>query len=115
MIKNDIEFIFLNSILSPFLIEYLIATVLRIMGARIAKGISIYYGCEFRAPARLVIERGSISSNHRGIDAGRRLIIGENVFLAVQVMIWTLHHDYYTADLRAVGDGVEIGVMHGRV
>jgi acetyltransferase-like isoleucine patch superfamily enzyme len=109
MLYHGINFYFLNRIVSPLPSKHIRNMILRLMGAKIGKGVPIYCGCEFRCPSGLIIGKGSTIGHNCGIDARKGLIIGENVCIAAQVMIWTLHHDYNSIDFLAVGDRVEIG------
>lgn len=69
----------------------------------------LYYGVEVRHPWKLVIGDSSIIGHHVMLDARKGLIIGKNVNISSEVMIWTLHHDYNDKHFCAVGDSVEIG------
>ena len=108
MMKDSLEFFFLNNIISKFPSKHIRNMILRLMGAQIAKGVPIYSGCEFRKPSGLKIKKGSTIGHRCCIDARKGLEIGENVCIAAEVMIWTLHHDYNALDFKAVGDRVVI-------
>lgn len=104
----SIEWFLLSNIFSLFPSQTLRIAFLRFKGAKIAKHAIVYGGCEFRNPKGLIIGNGS-SIGHRSIlDARMGLKIGKNVVLATEVMIWTLQHDYYDTNFKAVSERVTI-------
>lgn len=61
---------------------------------QIDKNVTIYHGCEFRAPANISIGKGSIIGDHAILDGRAGIKIGENVNFSSNVSIWTMQHDY---------------------
>ena len=101
--RTSFEWVFLNHFLSKFPSSTFRIFCLKGFGAQIEKDVRIFSGSEFRQPNRLIIKSGS-SIGHRAIlDARKGLLIGKNVTLATEVMIWTLHHDYN--DIHFIGEG----------
>jgi len=105
---SSIVWFLLNNVFSSFPSQTVRVAFLRLLGAKIAKGVPVYGGCEFRNPIGLTIGTGS-SIGHRAIlDARRGLTIGKYVTLATEVMIWSLQHDYNDPGFSAIGGPVVI-------
>jgi len=77
------------------------------MGAKIGR-ISMFGGFELRNVKDLSIGNGSSIGPRVTLDARKSLIIGENVTIASEVMIWTLHHDYNDENFKTIGGEVRI-------
>jgi acetyltransferase-like isoleucine patch superfamily enzyme len=73
------------------------------MGANISYTSGLYYGVEIRHPWKLRIGRSSIIGHNVLLDARKGLIIGRNVNISSEAMIWTLHHDYNSELFEAIG------------
>lgn len=107
---------FLSSLIFLFLkvISYLPFHFLRIgllntfFRSKISYSSGLYYGVEIRHPWKLTIHKSSVIGHHVMLDARKGLIIGENVNISSEVMIWTLHHDYNDKDFKAIGESVVI-------
>lgn len=69
----------------------------------------LYYGVEIRHPWKLKIEQSSVIGHNCLLDARKGLVVGKNVNISSEVMIWTLHHDYNDMYFKAIGNSVEIG------
>jgi acetyltransferase-like isoleucine patch superfamily enzyme len=107
--QASFRWVFLNHFLSKFPSSSFRIFWLKRLGAKIEKDVRIFTGCEFRHPAGLFIDSGT-SVGHRSIlDARQGLLIGKNVTLATEVMIWTLHHDYNDIHFAGKGDLITIG------
>ena len=107
--KDSLHHVYFNKIISNFPSHNIRLFLLRRAGAKIAKGAAIHSGCQFWNPKGLVIQEGSVIGFSCILDARQGLIIGKNVCLASQVMVWSLHHDYNSPDFKAVGGCVTIG------
>ena len=81
---------------------------LRCLKARIGKKTGLYRGFEIRAPWKLKIGANSIIGHRALLDARNGLVIGNNVNLSNEVMIWTMHHDYNSPDFIQTGKMVII-------
>jgi hypothetical protein len=57
--KTAIRWVFLNSIITPMYSKHLRAFVLRKMGSKIAKGVSIYRNCYIWEGSNIQIDIGS--------------------------------------------------------
>ncbi len=107
--KLSIKWMFLNSFISPFYSKHFRIFVLRLMGAKIGKNSPIYRNCHFWDVSKLVVGNGCNIGFGVNIDDRSGLIIGNNVTIASEVMIWTLHHDYDSSTFKAIGAPVKIG------
>jgi acetyltransferase-like isoleucine patch superfamily enzyme len=92
--KIALRWLFLNSIVSPMYSKHLRAFILRKMGSKIAKGVSIYRNGHIWVGSNIEIGTGSTIGFKVHLDDRKSIIIGKNVTIASEVMIWTLHHDY---------------------
>ena len=82
--------------------------LLRRMGASIASKVSIFSSVKIRNPKGLRIGNGCSIGPQVLLDARKGLDIGENVTIAYDAIIWTLHHDMNSADFRSIGGKVII-------
>lgn len=82
--------------------------LLRLMGAKIGKSVGLYRGFEVRDPWKLKIGDNTLIGHKALLDARKGLIIGSNVNLSNEVMIWSLHHDYNDEFFEIIGDKVII-------
>nr|WP_184547392.1 acyltransferase [Mucilaginibacter sp. FT3.2]MBB6232530.1 acetyltransferase-like isoleucine patch superfamily enzyme [Mucilaginibacter sp. FT3.2] len=82
--------------------------LLRILKAKISFKAGMYRGFEIRSPWKLKIGRGTIVGHNALLDARMGLIIGNNVNISNEVMIWTLHHDCNSSDFAQTGQAVII-------
>jgi len=106
--KIALRWIFLNSIITPLYSKHLRAFVLRKMGSKIAKGVSIYRNGYIWDGSNLEIGSGSTIGFKVHLDDRRGIKIRENVTIASEVMIWTLHHDYEDIHFKTIGGSVVI-------
>lgn len=82
--------------------------ILRLMGARIGKKVSIFASVKIRCPKKLSIGDGCSIGPGVLLDARSGLSIGNNVTLAQDSIIWTLHHDINSPLFQAKGASVRI-------
>ncbi|OWK71602.1 acetyltransferase [Pedobacter sp. AJM] len=78
------------------------------MGARIGKKVGLYRGFEVRDPWKLSIGDNTLIGHGALLDARKGLVIGSNVNLSNEVMVWSLHHDYNDEFFKIIGDKVII-------
>jgi acetyltransferase-like isoleucine patch superfamily enzyme len=83
-------------------------TLLRFLKSKIGKKVGLYRGFEVRAPWKMSIGNSTIIGHNAMLDARMGLVIGNNVNLSNEVMIWTLHHDYQSPDFAQTGKAVII-------
>jgi maltose O-acetyltransferase len=83
--------------------------VYSLFGVRIGSRSFIHMGARFNEPWRVEIGEGTIIGDHVFLDGRDRLVIGNNVDIASEVMIWNAEHDVHAVDFHAVSGVVEIG------
>lgn len=105
--RSSIRWYWINCIISHFPSRSVRNFLLNVAGANLGK-ISMFAGFEIRNPKGLTIGNGSSIGPRVTLDARRNLTIGENVTIASEVMIWTLHHDYNDEFFKTVGKEVII-------
>ena len=65
-----------------------------LFGSDIGRGTVLYGGFEIRSPRKLKIGANTVIGHRATLDARGGLMIGKNVNLSSEVMIWTAQHDY---------------------
>jgi maltose O-acetyltransferase len=101
------QWYYINSIISTLPSRRLRLVLLKLLGAKIGKA-SMFAGFEIRNPKGLTIENGCSIGPRVRLDAREGLILKENVTIAAEVMIWTLHHDYNDDNFKTIGGPVFI-------
>ena len=91
------------SIISNFPSRHVRYFLLRRKGVVIGNNVSIWRGVEIRNPKGLSIGSGSAIGPGVTLDARKGLKIGENVTVAKDAIIWTLHHDMNSKDFHTIG------------
>lgn len=81
----------------------------RICGVKIGKNSFIHMGARFYFPAGVKIGEGTIIGDHAFLDGRAPLIIGDNVDIASQVLIYNSEHDVHSEDFTPTDGAVEIG------
>ena len=107
--KSSIAFFILNRIITYFPSRHIRMGCLKVMGVTLSGKVSLFGGFEIRNPRGLVFEGDCSVGPNVMLDARRGLVIGKNVTIAREAMIWTLHHDYNDMHFRGVGEPVRIG------
>ena len=100
--RKSFEWIFI-AILKRIPSRNLRIALLRRRGANIAKNVAMYASIEVRHPHGLIIGEGCSIGPKVLLDARKGLEIGENVTIAYEAIIWTLHHDMNSADFHTCG------------
>ena len=88
--------------------SYVRKLILKGFGAHIQKGGHIYSSVEVRSPKNLTIGKYSVIGERALLDSRKGLIIGCNVNISTEAMVWTLHHDKNSPQFEAVGKNVVI-------
>ncbi len=83
--------------------------LLRLGGAKIGKATSIHMGCRFFSVKKLKIGEDSIIGYGAFLDGRDKIIIGNHVDIASEVMIYNSEHDIASEDFKANLAPVEIG------
>ncbi len=80
----------------------------RLAGMRIGKGSTIHMGATFYDPSRIVIGEDSVIGERAVLDGRDKLVIGNHVAIASEVMIYNAEHDVHSSDFRPVQNRVVI-------
>lgn len=83
--------------------------VYKLAGVRIGSGSRIHIGARFFYPANVVIGKDTIVGDNAFLDGRDKLIIGDHVDIASEVMIYNSEHDISSEDFHAVIAPVKIG------
>lgn len=78
-------------------------------GVKIGKGSHLHMGTQFFYPAGVDIGEGTIIGQNAFLDGRNRLVIGNHVDIASDVMILNSEHDINSEDFRAMTAPVRIG------
>lgn len=78
-------------------------------GMKIGSGSRIHIGARFFYPENIKIGVGTIIGDNAFLDGRDKLVIGNNVDIASQVMILNSEHDVNSEDFHAISESVEIG------
>jgi acetyltransferase-like isoleucine patch superfamily enzyme len=79
-----------------------------VFNVQIPKNSIIYWRCRFFNPTGVHIGNHSIVGNDAFLDGRRGLYIGDNVSIAAEVRIYTLHHDLESPTFGSTGGPVHI-------
>ena len=80
----------------------------RLAGMKIGKGSTIHMGARFYDPRNIQIGNDSIIGEEAILDGRDKLIIGDHVDIASEVMIYNSEHDVQSSDFHAKTAPVEI-------
>jgi acetyltransferase-like isoleucine patch superfamily enzyme len=76
--------------------------IYRKVGVKIGKGTSLHMGTKFYDPRNIEIGYGTIVGENTVLDGRDKLIIGNNVDIASNVMIYNGEHDIYSNDFHGI-------------
>ncbi|MBI3485814.1 acyltransferase [Candidatus Daviesbacteria bacterium] len=98
---QDIELLTLRIV--GFIPIYLVRYIFYILaGVKIGKGSHIHMGTQFFDPTGVEIGKGSIVGQNAFLDGRDKLVIGDFVDIASDVMIYNSEHDINSEDFRPV-------------
>jgi maltose O-acetyltransferase len=80
----------------------------RLSGVRIGSGSTIHTGAKFYNPGNISIGKDTIVGEGAVLDGRSKLVIGDHVDIASEVMIYNSQHDLASADFHAVSEPVVI-------
>ena len=83
--------------------------IYKMAGMKIGKGSRIHIGARFFYPANIKIGQGTIIGDNSFLDGRDKLLIGDHVDIASNVMIYNSEHDINSEDFHATCASVEIG------
>ncbi|MEX2007356.1 MAG: acyltransferase [Candidatus Levyibacteriota bacterium] len=81
----------------------------RLSGVRIGRGSTIHTKAVFYKPHNVRIGRDTIIGEGAVLDGRDKLIIGDHVAFATEVMVYNAEHDLKSEDFHATAAPVEIG------
>lgn len=81
----------------------------RLDGIKIGQGSTIHMWANFFDPSNIIIGADTIIGDHVFLDGREKLIIGNHVDIASQVLIYNSEHDINSQDFHPVTGPVEIG------
>lgn len=81
----------------------------RLDGMKIGKWSHIHMGAQFFNPVNIKIGEDTIVGQGVFLDGRDKLIIGDHVDIASEVMIYNSEHNVNSEDFKAICGGVEIG------
>lgn len=106
--KSQINWYFVNSIISKIPSELIRRKTLQLLGSSIGDGSFLYAGFHIRNPRGLKIGKRCSIGPKVLLDARSKLLIGDSVVIAYEAIIWTLHHDYNDLYFKTKGASVII-------
>ncbi len=83
--------------------------ILRFIGNKIGKGVTIHNGIRLVLPTRLEIGDNSTINNKVYLDTRKGIKIGSNTMIGRECQIFTLTHDIFDEEFKAHGEQVIIG------
>lgn len=83
--------------------------VYKLAGVKIGSGSRIHIGARFFYPANVIIGKDTIIGDNVFLDGRDKLIIGDHVDIASQVMILNSEHDINSEDFHATQAPIKIG------
>lgn len=81
----------------------------RISGIKIGRGSTIHIGANFYQPGNITIGDDTMVGNKIFMDGRDKIVIGDHVDIASEVMIYNSEHDLNDPEFKAVNEPVEIG------
>jgi acetyltransferase-like isoleucine patch superfamily enzyme len=103
----DVE-LFLLKIIGNIPIHSLRALVYRLDGIKMGRGAHIHMGAQFFYPKNISIGHGTIIGQGAFLDGRDKLVIGNHVDIASDVMIYNSEHDIHSEDFSPISAPVEI-------
>ena len=80
----------------------------RLAGMTIREGATIHVGARFYNPANIIIGKDTIVGEGAVLDGREKLVIGDHVDIASEVMIYNSQHDIHSDDFHAISERVMI-------
>ncbi len=82
---------------------------MQLAGVRIGAGTTLHMGAKFFEPTGVVVGKDTIIGDRAFLDGRAKLVIGDHVDIASEVMIYNSEHDVSAADFHAITEPVTIG------
>ena len=83
--------------------------VLKLAGVSLGRKSYIHIGCRIYEPKNVSVGTGTINGDHATLDGRDKLVIGDYVDIASEVMIYNSKHDLEDPDFKAIEAEVNIG------
>lgn len=83
--------------------------IFKLAGVRIGKGSAIHMGTKFFEPKGVIVGKDTMIGDSAFLDGRDKLIIGDHVDIASEVMIYNSQHDLEDKYFAAINAPVEIG------
>jgi len=83
-------------------------SIFKLAGVKIGSGSTIHMGCKFFQPKNVKIGEDTIIGDRAFLDGRDKLIIGNHVDIASEVMIYNSEHDLNDPEFSAISEPVEI-------
>lgn len=80
----------------------------RLAGVKIGKGSTLHMGITFYDPSNVSIGKDTIIGERTVLDGREKIIIGDHVDIASEVMIYNAEHDVHDEHFSAIQDTVTI-------
>ena len=106
---GSIKWYFINNILSSFPSRNVRLFFLRKLGLDIGENVSLFAGFHIRNPNGIKIGNGCSIGPKVLLDGRKGLVLGNNVTIAYEAIIWSLNHDYNDLNFKGEGEKVLIG------
>lgn len=83
-------------------------TLYRVAGVSIGRGSTIHMGAKFYDTGRITIGRDTLIGEGATLDGRDRLIIGDHVDIASEVMLYNAEHDVHDPEFKAISGPIVI-------
>lgn len=80
----------------------------RLAGMTIRDGSTLHVGARFYNPGNVIIGKDTIIGEYAVLDGRGKLVIGDHVDIASEVMIYNSQHDIHSDDFHAISERVVI-------
>ncbi len=101
-------FVFLLHLVGHFPSHHVRRFVYRLAGMTIREGSTLHEGARFYNPSNIVIGKDTIIGEYAVLDGREKLVIGDHVDIASEVMIYNSQHDIHSDDFHAISERVVI-------
>lgn len=107
--KSSAILFFINSIVSHIPSRHIRYILLKLLGMKIGKKVSMYGNFEIRGIRGITLGDNCSIGPRVLFDGRESLVIGNNVTIAAEAMLWSMHHDKNDSEFKTVGKPTEIG------
>lgn len=107
--KASVLHFYINSIISHIPSRHIRLLLLRQLGMRIGKKVSMYGSFEIRGIKKVSIGNNCSIGPRVLLDGREELEIGNNVTIAAESMIWSMQHDKSDLVFKTIGSKTSIG------